>query len=160
MILIVPRDDSNRIPKVDYVAIATQASEANQKQILAPKLPKDWWSNQATWMGDPVDAVPRFEVGFVGPKNEYIGMTQAFGVNPTWLALTLKDVVLEKNFKNPGSSISWNIYRSPVVHDPVKTRDYIWVAELGADAVLLYGSGTETQFEEFTQNIESELEAK
>lgn len=157
MILIVPRDNSSRIPKIDYSAVASQASAANKKTIVAPELPKGWWSNQATWLGDPVDAVPRFEVGFVGPKNEYIGMTHAFGVNPTWLALSLKDVVLEKNLTNPGSTISWNLYRSPVVHDPVQTRDLIWVTQVGSDAILLYGTGSETQFEAFTKNIEIKL---
>lgn len=160
MVLIVPRDDSSRIPRIDYVAVATQASESTKHKIVAPELPEGWWSNQATWLGDPVDAVPRFEVGFVGPKNEYIGLTHAFGVNPTWLALTLKDVVLEKNFTNPSSTVKWEIYRSAVVHEPVQTRDYIWVAIAGEDAVLLYGTGSEEQFVTLSKNIESQLEVK
>jgi hypothetical protein len=160
IILIVPRDDSSRIPHIDYVAVAEQASTSSKHNIVAPELPKDWWSNQATWLGEPVDAVPRFEVGFVGPNNEYIGLTHAFGVNPTWLALTLKDVVLEKNFTNEGSSIKWDIYRSAEVHDPVLTRDYIWVATVGTDAVLLYGTGTEVQFKVLSKNIEAQLEGK
>jgi hypothetical protein len=160
LILIVPRDDTSRIPRIDYIAVASQASESTQHKIVAPNLPKGWWSNQATWLGNPTDAVPRFEVGFVGPKNEYIGLTHAFGVNPTWLALTLKDVVLEKNVVNPGSAITWNTYRSPVVHQPVETRDYIWVSQIGSDAVLLYGTGSEEQFVTFSKSVEAELEAK
>ena len=160
IILIVPRDDSSRIPHIDYVAVAEQASTSSKHNIVAPELPKDWWSNQATWLGEPVDAVPRFEVGFVGPNNEYIGLTHAFGVNPTWLALTVKDVVLEKNFTNEGSSIKWDIYRSAEVHDPVLTRDYIWVATVGMDAVLLYGTGTEAQFKVLSKNIEAQLEGQ
>ncbi|MEY4452023.1 MAG: hypothetical protein RLZZ380_1144 [Actinomycetota bacterium] len=160
IIFIVPRDDSSRIPRIDYVAVAEQASTSSKHNIVAPELPKGWWSNQATWLGEPVDAVPRFEVGFVGPKNEYIGLTHAFGVNPTWLALTLKDVVLEKNFTNAGSAIKWDIYRSAEVHDPVLTRDYIWVATIGTDAVLLYGTGTEAQFKVLSKNIETQLEGK
>jgi len=160
MILIVPRDDSSRIPRIDYIAVASQASESSKHKIVAPVLPKDWWSNQATWLGNPVDAVPRFEVGFVGPKNEYIGMTHAFGVNPTWLALALKDVVLEKNFSNPASAIVWSIYRSSEVHDPVKTRDYMWVATVGNNAVLLYGTAIETEFTKLSSTIEKDLKGK
>ena len=160
LILIVPRDDSSRIPHIDYVKVAEQASQSSHNTIVKPELPTGWWSNQANWLGQPVDAVPRFEAGFVGPKNEYIGLTHAFGVNPTWLALTLKDVVLEKNFTNTGSNIAWNIYRSPEVHEPVETRDYIWVATVGADAVLLYGTGTEAQFKTFSKSIEKQLEGK
>lgn len=158
IILIVPRDDSSRIPRIDYVAVAEQATKASNKNVFSPELPKDWWSNKATWLGDPVDAVSRFEVGFVGPKNQYIGMTQAFDVNPTWVALTLKDVVIEKNYKNPGSSIEWNIYKSPEVRTPAKTRDIIWIANYGNDAVLIYGDGSEAEFKAFTKAIESEME--
>ena len=160
LVFIVPRDDSSRIPHIDYTAVAEQASIASDKNVLAPELPKDWWSNKATWLGQPVDAVPRFEVGFVGPNNQYIGMTQAFGVNPTWLALTLKDVVLVKDVKNSGSEITWSIYQSPVVNDPPKTRDIIWAANIGADSIILYGDGSEKEFKDFTVAIEKNLGEK
>ncbi len=81
-------------------------------------------------------------------------------MNPTWLALTLKDVVLAKDFKNAGSAISWSIYQSPVVNNPPKTRDIIWITNIGEDAVLLYGDGSEEEFKEFTLSIEKELGAK
>ena len=160
IILIVPRDDSSRIPRIDYVSVAEQAAESSKNPIIAPELEKDWWSNQAKWLGNPVDAVPRFEVGFVGPKNEYIGMIQAFGVNPTWLALTLKDVVLEKNFSNPGSEIVWAIYQAPEDNDQPRASDYYWVATIGENAILLYGTGTVTQFETLSKNIEVKLEVE
>ena len=157
LILIVPRDDTSRIPRIDYAAVAAQASEANDKKIVSPKLPEGWWSNQATWLGAPVDAVSRFEVGFVGPKNEYIGMTHAFGINETWLALSLRDVVLENEYQNSGSETMWSSYRSPEINQPPKTRDVMWVTRIGDDAILLYGTATEKQFETFTRSIETEL---
>lgn len=157
LILIVPRDDSSRIPHIDYKAVATQASEAAKRAVVAPKLPAEWWSNKATWLATPVDAVSRFEAGFVGPNNQYIGLTHAFDVNPTWLALTLKEVVLEKNYSNPGSAVVWAVYRSPEVHNPPKTRDVIWVATYGKDAVLIYGDGSESEFKAFTTAIEAEM---
>ena len=160
MILIVPRDDSSRIARIDYAAVAEQASISSKNVIVSPELPTGWWSNKATWLGEPVDAVPRFEVGFVSPSNKYIGMTHAFGINPTWLALTLKDVVLEKEYRNSGSEIVWQTYKSPKVHNPPKTRDIIWVATVEQNAVLLYGDATEPEFKKFTQAIEKELGAK
>jgi hypothetical protein len=160
LVLVVPRDDSSRIPKVDYTAIAQQAATSSKQAIIAPELPEGWWSNKATWLANPVDAVPRFEAGFVGPKNQYIGMAQAFGVNPTWLALTLKDVVLEKNYSNAGSSVVWGVYKSPKVNTPPKTKDVIWIATVGADAVMIYGDGSVAEFEAFTKAIESKLGAK
>ena len=160
IILIVPRDDSSRIPRIDYVSVAEQAAESSKKPIIAPELEKDWWSNQAKWLGSPVDAVPRFEVGFVGPKNEYIGMIQAFGVNPTWLALTLKDVILEKNFSHPGSEVVWEIHRAREDNDQPRATDYYWVATIGENAILLYGTGSEGQFETLSKNVEAKLEVE
>jgi hypothetical protein len=160
LILIVPRDDSSRIPKIDYIAIADQASASTGNKVATPAIDDDWWSNQAKWFGSPVDAVPRFEVGFVGPKNEYMGMTHAFDVNPTWLALSLKDVVLEKNYSNAGSSLVWGIYRSSEVHDPVQTRDYMWAASVGSNAILLYGTASETDFTKLSASIEKDLKDK
>lgn len=157
LILIVPRDDSNRIPRIDYIAIAEQAAVSTGNDIAAPTIDEGWWANQAKWFGNPVDAVPRFEVGFISPKNDYIGMTHAFGVNPTWLALALKDVVLEKNYSNPESDVIWGIYRSSEVHDPVQTRDYMWVASLGTNAILLYGTASEKEFESMSKRIETAL---
>jgi hypothetical protein len=152
VVLMVPRDESSRIPKIDYVAVASQAAASSKNNVVVPDLPEGWWSNQAKWLSDPIDAVPRFEAGFVGAKNEYIGYTQAFGVNPTWLALSLKDVVLEKNFND-----SWAIYKSPVVHNPAKTKDVIWVGTFGQDAVLIYGTAPTSYFKAFSQSIEQKL---
>lgn len=160
IILIVPRDDSSRIAHIDYKSVAEQASTSSKQDILAPKVPSTWWSNSAKWLGEPLDAVPRFETGFVGPKNQYIGMTQAFGVNPTWIALTLKDVVITKKFKNSTSTLEWSIYKSAEVHTPAKTRDVIWIATYGKDAVLIYGDGSEAEFKAFTLAIESEMSSK
>ena len=39
--------------------------------------------------------------------------------------------------------------------DPVLTRDYIWVATIGTDAVLLYGTGTEAQFKSMVKTCKS-----
>lgn len=157
LVLVVPRDDSSRIVHVDYQAVASQASVSSKHTILSPELPAGWWSNKATWLATPVDAVPRFEVGFVGPKNQYIGMTNAFGVNPTWMALTLKDVVITKTFSNSGKSVEWSVYKSAEVHTPAKTRDVIWVATYGNDAVLLYGDGSEAEFKSFAAAIEAKM---
>lgn len=160
IILIVPRDESSRIPKIDYTAVAIEASKSSGNEIIVPELSSGWWANNAQWLGQPADAVPRFEVGFVGPKNEYIGETHAFGVNPTWIALSMKDVVLAENFSNPESNFKWEIYKSPEVHEPAKTKDTIWMLQFGDEVIQLYGTGTKNQFAAITQSIEQQLESK
>ena len=149
--LVVPRDETDRIPHIDYQAIAAQATQSSGHNVIVPDLPKSWWSNHAQWSGKPVDAVPRFEAGFVGPRNEYIGYIHAFGVNPTWLALETKDVVLLKTSGN------WEIYRSAEVHTPAKTRDYIWIEKVGNDAFEIFGTANDSQFKEFAKTLDSKV---
>lgn len=161
IILVVPRDESNRIPHINYNAVAAQAAASSKLPIIAPELPKGWWANNATWYENPVDAVPRFEAGFVGPNNNtYIGLVEGFDVNPTWSALNLKDVVLEKNYQNSGSLVKWSIYKSAEVHNPPKSRDEIWVATFGNNQILIYGTAAKSSFVAFTQTIEQKLAGK
>ena len=40
LVLAVPRDDSNRVQPVDYVAIAEQAAAETSEKLLVPTIPK------------------------------------------------------------------------------------------------------------------------
>ena len=156
MILVVPRDDSSRIVHVDYKAVAAQAYASSQHKVAAPDLPNGWWSNQATWLPTPQDTVPRFEAGFVGPKNQYIGMTQAFGINPTWLALQLKN-----NTKTGTQAIgayTWDIYEATEPHDPVKTKDFMMVLNYNKqDVAIIYGVAKPQDFVDIATAIQTKL---
>jgi hypothetical protein len=57
IVLIVPRDDSNRIQPVDYKASASQAASASGEEILAPEIPQGWWANRTNWVANPADGV-------------------------------------------------------------------------------------------------------
>jgi hypothetical protein len=157
IVLMVPRDDSLRIQKVDYQSIAADAAMASNFDILAPELPTGWWANQAKWSGSPADAVPAFSAGFVGPENEYLGVIQGFGGNETWLALKLQGLELTGALPTSDGS-HWDIYKSKQVHDPVETWDHAMVINIRAnDYVILYGTATDAQFDEFaTAFAESE----
>jgi hypothetical protein len=110
LVLVVPRDDSNRIQSVDYKAIAAEAQASSGQQIIAPELPAGWWSNSARWTAKPADGVQNWYSGFVGPKNQYIGLTQAFGINPTWLAFQLKNSA--KTGTQAVGDKTWDVYEA------------------------------------------------
>ena len=156
LILIVPRDDSNRIQPVDFTSIAMEAEISSGKAIVAPQLPQGWWSNSARWSAKPTDGVATWYVGFVGPKNQYIGLTQAFGVNPTWLAVELKGSA-ETGSVTIGES-TWTIYEALEQSNPKKTKDFIMVLKNDPDAVLLYGTGTSQDFESLALSVQAALE--
>lgn len=156
IVLIVPRDDSNRIQSVDYKSIAAEAHSSSGKQIVAPDLPSGWWSNSARWSPKPADGVQNWYVGFVGPKNQYIGLTQAFGVNPTWLAFQLKNSA--KTGTQAVGNFTWDIYEAVEPSDPPKTKDFMMVLNYNkTDTAIIYGVAKPQDFVVLAQAIQSKL---
>lgn len=156
LILVVPRDDSNRIQPVDYKTIAQEAKASSGKQIIAPDLPAGWWSNSARWSPKPADGVQNWYAGFVGPKNQYIGLTQAFGVNPTWLAFQLKSNA--KTGTQAIGPITWDIYEAVEPSNPPKTKDFVMVYNYNdKDVALIYGVAKPQDFVEIATAIQIKL---
>jgi hypothetical protein len=159
IVLIVPRDDSNRIQSVDYKSIAAEAHSSSDKQIVAPELPEGWWSNSARWSPKPADGVQNWYVGFVGPKNQYIGLTQAFGVNPTWLAFQLKNSA--KTGTQAVGDFTWDIYEALEPSDPPKTKDFTMVLTYNeTDTAIIYGVAKPQDFVVLAEAIQAKLMEK
>ncbi|MEY3846861.1 MAG: hypothetical protein RJA66_1128 [Actinomycetota bacterium] len=156
LVLVVPRDDSNRIQSVDYKAIAAEAQASSGQQIIAPELPADWWSNSARWTAKPADGVQNWYSGFVGPKNQYIGLTQAFGINPTWLAFQLKNSA--KTGTQAIGDYAWDIYEALEPSDPPKTKDFMMVLNYNSkDAAIIYGVAKPADFVAIATAIQAKL---
>jgi hypothetical protein len=156
IVLIVPRDDSNRIQPVDYKSIAAEAHASSGKQIVAPELPNGWWSNSARWSPKPADGVQNWYAGFVGPKNQYIGLTQAFGINPTWLAFQLKNSA--KTGTQAVGNYTWDIYEATEPSDPPKTKDFMMVLNYNDhDTALIYGVAKPQDFVDIAKAIQVKL---
>lgn len=152
-VLVVPRDDSNRIKPIDYLAAAVAAEESSKLNIAAPaNLPEGWWANQAKWSETAADGVKVWKVGFVGPENQYVGVTQAFDVNPTWVALQLTG--FEKYVYTYGGDEDWQFYQ------PGKNIDadpYLWVLEKDGMFISMRSTARTLELQEFAKLIESEL---
>ena len=156
MVLIVPRDDSNRIKEVDYPNISQTAKAESGLEVITVTPPTNWWSNNASLTTNNVDTVPVFKAGFVGSDIKYIGYTQAFNANPTWLALSLNGKVITGEYSS--KHYKWDIYESIVKNDPKKTMDYIMVLNhKDQDYVLLYGVADQSEFKVFVDSIDKEL---
>ncbi len=155
VIFVVPRNDSNRIQHIDYIGVGKQVVAAGTVHLVNPQIPKGWWANSARWKSAKSDGVATWYVGFVGPKNQYIGMTQGFATNPTWLALQLKTNVASGALKIAGRS--WTIYENPVPGDQPKTRDYLITTTIENDSILLYGTGSKHDFKAMATAVESQI---
>ena len=156
LVLIVPRDDSNRIKPVDYIAASQKAAAESGYEVITITPPSNWWSNKAALTTNSVDTVPVFKAGFVGSDVKYIGYTQAFNTNPTWLALTLNGKVLTKEYQS--KHYKWEIYESIVKNEPKKTMDYVMVLNYkDEDYFLLYGVAEDSEFKAFVDSADKEL---
>jgi hypothetical protein len=156
LVLIVPRDDSSRIREIDYTAISQKAQEDSGFDVITITPPENWWSNNAMLTTNNIDTVPVFKAGFVGSDIKYIGYTQAFNANPTWLALSLNGKVLSKQYSS--KHYKWDVYESIVKNEPKKTMDYIMVLNYkDQDYILLYGVAEDSEFKTFIDSIDEEL---
>jgi hypothetical protein len=156
LVLIVPRGDSSRIREIDYTAISQKAQEDSGFDVITITPPENWWSNNAMLTTNNIDTVPVFKAGFVGSDIKYVGYTQAFNANPTWLALSLNGKVLTEQYSS--KHYTWDVYESVVENNPKKTMDYIMVLNYkDQDYLLLYGVADQAEFKSFVDSIDKEL---
>ena len=154
MVLGLPRDDSNRLNPVDYLQVAQEAETSVGKQILAPAIPEDWWSNGAR-LENELD-VQSWYLGFVTPDNQFIGMSQAFESNPSWLALTLQGNWQDGEVSVEGKT--WQIWPTLTPQNPPGTKEYAMVHEYGDSAVVLFGTAKKDDFLKLAGEISKQLD--
>jgi hypothetical protein len=146
LVMIVPRDDSNLIKPVDFKAIEKNVEESANVDVLAPsELPEGWWANSARWSSAPADGVQSWHIGFVGPKNQYIGIDQAFKTNPTWIAQKLTGFEQVQAMASYGD---WSVSEYRGITD--KNRDQPLLVEFSSDGEAVFVTGTASH-EEFAQ---------
>jgi Protein of unknown function (DUF4245) len=158
LVLAVPRPTESIIPHVDYKTVASQAASTSNLPIVAPALPgSKWYSNAARFTAKPTDGVATWYVGFVGPKQEYLGLTQGFDANPTWTMLQLQGDVPTGAVSIAGTK--WVIWQATTKSNPPKSRDYALVADIAASGsapaqqFIVFGSATKSQLRSFAQSV-------
>jgi hypothetical protein len=156
LIMIVPRDDTSLVKKVDYVSVAKDAADSTSRPVIVPSIETGWWCNSARWTANPGDGTSAsWYAGFVGPKNQYIGITQTYDTNATWLAQQLSGL------KNTGtmttSGRNWQVWQAKEPHVPAKTKDYLMVGSQGADNVLIYGTASNAEMKAFATGVAEQM---
>lgn len=155
IVLLVPRDDSNRIQPVDYVGITQTVQASVEKTLIAPKLETDWWVNAARVERDL--GVETWYVGFITPDDQFIGLTQAFESNPSWLANKLQGNWLDVTVEIEGRT--WEIWPTLLPSVPKGTKEYAMFHTFDDQAVVIYGTASEEDFNKLATAISIELNA-
>lgn len=153
IVLGVPRDDSNRIAAVDYVQIAQEAEVAIGEDLIVPEIPDNWWSNSARLQTEfGVDA---WYVGFVTEDNQYIGLSHAFESNASWEALSLQGNWLETEVVIEGAT--WEVWPTLTPSNPPGTKEYAMLHRFGSEAVVIYGTASQEDFEILAAEIANQI---
>lgn len=79
-----PKSDGYK-PDIDVAAIAANAKDVAGFTPLAPEAGDTFRPNYARWESGTASGVPTWEVGFLTPKESFIGLVQTRKANPTWL---------------------------------------------------------------------------
>ena len=72
-------------PDVDVAAIARNATGVAGFTPVTPDTGDTFKPNYARWESGSGSGVPTWEIGFLTPKENFIGLTQTSQANPTWV---------------------------------------------------------------------------
>ena len=157
IVMIVPRDDGNRIQPVDYAGITQTVQASVEEPLIAPALDTDWWVNAARI--EKGLGVQTWYVGIITPDDQYIGLTQAFESNPSWLANKLQGNWLDVTLEIEGRT--WEVWPTLLPSVPKGTKEYAMVHSFENQAVVIYGTASEEDFLKLATRISQDLnEAK
>ncbi|MBT2515612.1 DUF4245 domain-containing protein [Arthrobacter sp. ISL-30] len=79
-----PKSDGFR-PNVNVSAVAANAADVAGFTPVSPDTGDTFSPNYARWESGMGSGVPTWEVGYLTPKEAFIGLTQTREANPTWV---------------------------------------------------------------------------
>lgn len=85
----LPKSDGFR-PDINVSEVARNAADVAGFTPVAPETDGSFTSNYARWESGSGSGVPTWEVGFLTPKDSFIGLVQTRQPNPTWLVQQTK----------------------------------------------------------------------
>lgn len=141
LVLIVPRDDREQLPDVDFHAVAAEAQPGFEEPLADPQVPEGWQSNQAE-IRTSADGVTEWYIGFIlvedDSAQQYVGLSQGINANDTW--------VYEMVDRRPPTGtviidgVEWEEYDYSVLEeDEAGNKAYALVRRDGGSTYVLYG---------------------
>lgn len=150
----VPRAENTPNWQVDYVAQSKNAEAALGKKLLVPAMPPSWKANAAELRANKAEGITSWYIGFITPTNQYIGYEEAFGANPTWVANTLKK--LPSTGKVVIDGRTWTEYNNRST-EGAGNAAYALVTTAGDRTIVLYGTGSNAEFQALATSITADL---
>ena len=158
IVLIVPRSDTPIERDVDVRAVAAQAQAGIEQELAVPELPDGWRSNDASLRQGEADGVRAWYAGYLTPSNEYAGMYQGLGANPTWTAELLANTIATGVVMIDG--VEWTVYDNRESDADVGNARYGLVTEAGESTFVLLGTAAPEEFETLARAIVPAIDAQ
>jgi hypothetical protein len=158
IVVIVVRPDQSGPPRdVDWVSVAHDAQQSVPTKLVVPRLPKTWSANRAELVDakSAPDGIASWQIGFITPSTQYIGLVQGFKTDTTWVSTQLEQ-------KKPTGDASfggfrWQVYDHRTDDHPGNLA-YALVTTVGDSTVVLAGTASDAEFAALATEISGELE--
>jgi hypothetical protein len=152
--LAVPRADNSFVPEVDYGAVAAQAQASTEHTLANPDLPGSWSSNRAET--DKSGGVSSWNIGLITPSKEYIGITQGFDANETWVSQQLRQSAASSTITVDG--VEWTVYDNRG-RDDMGNVEYAMTTESGASTFIVFGTADDEEFRTVASALADQVQA-
>lgn len=139
--LAVPRADSSLVAEVDYAAVAVEAQSSSEHTLANPDLPGSWSSNRAE--ADKSGGVSSWNIGLITPSQQYVGITQGFDANETWVSQQLRQSTASSTITVDG--VEWTVYDNRGRAD-MGNVEYALTTESGASTFIVFGTASDDEF--------------
>ncbi|RWZ64666.1 DUF4245 domain-containing protein [Labedella populi] len=151
IVLVVPRSDQPMDRAVDWRSITTEAQQSRSEALVSPDLPDSWTSNYAEIRSTGTGGVTSWNIGFVTPSREFVGVIQGFDADPTWLAAQLNRSIASSVTTIGG--LEWTVYDNRESTDDVGNVHYALATEAGTSTIAVFGTGTVDEIETVAEAI-------
>jgi hypothetical protein len=144
IVLIVPRATPTTHTNVDFAKIAAQGQGTEPDALASPKLPKGWTSNSAELRQKTASDVDEWYIGLITPSSQYIGFTQGFKANDTWVANEVANTSSDGTTTIDG--VKWTIYNNRDSSAEVGSAKYALTTVAGDSTYVLLGTAKDAEF--------------
>jgi hypothetical protein len=156
IVIFVPRGNPTATrPAVDYAAVAQAAQGSEPEPLLVPKLPSSWSSNSAELRTKTADDVDAWYVGLLTPKEQYIGVTQGFGGNESWVSERVNKSRIKGQRDIAG--VTWDVYDNRTSSSDAGNVEYALVTEAGDSSVILFGTADDAEFRTVASSLADQI---
>jgi hypothetical protein len=152
--LVVVRPQAVERDPIDYLATAADAQESVDVPLAAPTLPDGWSANRAELVAAGADGVQSWQIGFLTPAGQYIGLVQGVDANATWV--TQQTARAEATGTVLIGDTDWTVYDRRDADDPGNLA-YVLVATFDRSTVVLGGTAPDAEFATLAESVATEL---